>query len=153
MDRESGFGMNRVGERVEERTGSEVKNVKRKTTATLLAFLSTMMVFHGAETGMAGEAGTVYPLKIGSTRRYLVDQRGTPVFINGATPWSLAAQLSREDVERYLENRTALGVNSLIVTIPEAWYADGCRDEDGPNDFYGNKPFLTRNGRGRLPCR
>ncbi|MDX9975261.1 MAG: glycoside hydrolase family 140 protein [FCB group bacterium] len=103
--------------------------------------LSAVVLWAGI--AAAGE-GPAYPLKVGPTGRYLVDQRGAPVFINGDSPWSLAAQLSREDVDLYLRNRAALGVNSLIVTIPEGYYADGCRDEDGPNDHYGNRPFLTR---------
>ncbi len=90
-------------------------------------------------------AGPVYPLKASPNARYLVDQRGRPVFINGDTPWSLASQVSREDVELYLKQRAGLGVNSLIITIPEGYYCSGCRNADGPKDFYGNKPFLTRN--------
>ncbi|MBI1387271.1 MAG: DUF4038 domain-containing protein [bacterium] len=86
-----------------------------------------------------------YPLKASSNHRYLADQNDAPVFINGDTPWSLAAQVSDEDVVFYLENRKALGVNSIIVTIPEGYYCDGCRDEDGPQDYYGNKPFTTKN--------
>jgi hypothetical protein len=58
---------------------------------------------------VAAAEGPAYPLKIGPTGRYLVDQRGEPVFVNGDSPWSLAAQLSREDVELYLRNRAALG--------------------------------------------
>lgn len=98
----------------------------------------------GAGVRVAAGEGPAYPLKVGPTGRHLVDQRGEPVFINGNSSWSLAAQLSREDVELYLRNRAALGVNSLIVTIPEGFYADGYQDEDGPNDQYGNRPFLTR---------
>ncbi|MHC1764227.1 MAG: glycoside hydrolase family 140 protein [Verrucomicrobiia bacterium] len=86
-----------------------------------------------------------FPLRVGPDGRHLVDQRGAHFFINGDTPWSLASQVSREDVEAYLKHRAALGVNSLIITIPEGFYCDGCRDEGGPRDFYGNKPFLTPN--------
>src|SRR4030095_13720473 len=87
----------------------------------------------------------VYPLKASANCRYLVDQRSSPVFIKGDTPWSLASQVSREDVEVYLKQRAELGVNSLIITIPEGYYCDGCRDAEGPKDYYGNRPFLTRN--------
>lgn len=90
-------------------------------------------------------SGPAFPLKAGPTKRYLVDQTGRPIFINGDTPWSLASRVSREDVELYLKHRATLGVNSLIITIPEGYYCDGCRDEDGPQDFYGEKPFLTKN--------
>lgn len=85
-----------------------------------------------------------YPLRVGPDGRHLVDQQGTPFFINGDTPWSLAAQVSREDVELYLRHRAALGVNSLIITIPEGFYCTGCREGD-PRDFYGNRPFLVPN--------
>jgi len=33
--------------------------------------------------------------------RYLVDANNDPFFINGATPWSLIGQVSKEDAERY----------------------------------------------------
>jgi len=104
---------------------------------TLLASWATIAI--------GAEAGPAWPLKVGPTGRSLVDQQGVPVFLNGDAPWSLAGQLSREDVELYLKQRAELGVNSLIVTIPEGYYTDGSRDEDGPNDHYGNRPFLTRN--------
>lgn len=101
---------------------------------TILSFLCTTT-----------HASPVYPLKVGPTHRYLVDQANVPVFINGDTPWSLAAQVSKEDVLLYLKNRKALGVNSIIVTIPEGHYCDDCRGDDGPQDHYGNRPFITRN--------
>jgi hypothetical protein len=119
-----------------------MNDVRRLMSAWRLGLSTAVVVALWA--GIAAGAGPAYPLQVGPTGRYLVDQRGAPVFINGDSPWSLAAQLSREDVELYLRNRAALGVNSLIVTIPEGYYADGCRDEDGPNDHYGNRPFLTR---------
>jgi hypothetical protein len=93
----------------------------------------------------AQATGPVFPLKASANSRYLVDQRNRPVFINGDTPWSLASQVSREDVELYLKQRAGLGVNSLIITIPEGFYCDGCQDAEGPRDRYGHKPFLVRN--------
>jgi hypothetical protein len=86
-----------------------------------------------------------YPLKVSANKRFLVDQNNVPVFINGDTAWSLIAQLSREDAEHYLQDRGARGVNSIIVTCPEAYYCSKCRDSDGPQNYYGASPFTTAN--------
>ncbi len=86
-------------------------------------------------------AGPAYPLKVSANKRYLVDQRDVPVFLNGDTAWSLIAQVSKEDAELYLRDRASRGVNSIIVTSPEVYYCSNCRDKDGPQNFYGDSPF------------
>jgi hypothetical protein len=90
-------------------------------------------------------AGPKYPLKASANRRYLVDQNNVPVFLNGDTAWSLVTELSKADAELYLRNRASKGVNSIIVTCPEAYYCSKCKDKDGPRNFYGARPFATRN--------
>jgi hypothetical protein len=46
-------------------------------------------------------------LKVSENRRFLVHADGTPFFWLGDTAWELFHRLSREDAERYLENRRA----------------------------------------------
>jgi hypothetical protein len=46
-------------------------------------------------------------LKVSDNRRYLVHADGTPFFWLGDTAWELFHRLSREEAERYLENRRA----------------------------------------------
>lgn len=77
----------------------------------------------------------LYPLRIGPTRRYLVDAAGRPFLIHGDTAWSLISALNREEVERYLANRQAKGFNSIIVNLIEHKF-------NGPLNRYGEAPFL-----------
>jgi hypothetical protein len=84
-------------------------------------------------------AGTpVYPLKVGPTRRYLVDQNNVPFLIHGDTPWSLIVELSEPDAELYLENRRQKGFNSVIVNLIEHKFSS-----NPPNTLAGDPPFLT----------
>ncbi len=79
-----------------------------------------------------------YPLKVGSNRRFLVDQNNVPFLLQGDAPWSLFVGISKEDVELYLENRSKKRFNSLLVNLLEHKF---CRDP--PKNFYGESPFTT----------
>lgn len=83
-------------------------------------------------------AGPVFPLKVGPTHRYLVDQNNIPFLIHGDTPWSLIVELSEPDAELYLENRRQKGFNSIIVNLIEHKFAS-----NPPNNRAGDPPFLT----------
>ena len=76
----------------------------------------------------------IYPLRIGPTRRYLVDAQGVPYLIHGDTAWSLISGLTREEAERYLADRAARGVNSIIVNLIEHKF-------NGPANRNGEVPF------------
>ncbi len=65
----------------------------------------------------------VFPLKASADRRYLVDQNDQPFAVVGDTPWSLIAQLSEEDIARYLDDRAQRGFNALIVNLIEHKFA------------------------------
>ena len=83
----------------------------------------------------AMDAGTpAYPLRIGPTRRYLVDGNGVPFLIHGDTAWSIVSALTREEAEQYLANRAAKGFNSIIVNLIEHKF-------NGPINRYGKPPF------------
>jgi hypothetical protein len=81
-----------------------------------------------------------FPLKVSDDGRRIVDQSGVPYFINGDTPWSLIGQISKEDAEFYIQDCASRGINSLIVTLVEGYYAD-----NAPANFYGVEPFTTPN--------
>jgi hypothetical protein len=87
------------------------------------------------------DAGTVFPLTVAASQRYLVDQRGTPFFVNGDTAWSLTHNLSYDESVRYMENRRAKGINALIVSVPDAYGPDGSFSD--PPDRQGSRPFLA----------
>jgi hypothetical protein len=81
----------------------------------------------------------VFPLSVAPSGRFLVDQAGTPFFVNGDTPWSLTHNLSYDEAVRYMENRRAKGINALIVSVPDAYGPDGSPND--PPDRQGNRPF------------
>lgn len=81
-----------------------------------------------------------FPLRISSNRRFLVDNADRPFLIRGDAAWSLIAQLTREEVELYLEDRRRKGFNLLLVNLIEHHFADS-----PPKNAYGDGPFLGNN--------
>ena len=75
-----------------------------------------------------------YPVRVGPTRRYLVDRHGAPWLLHGDTAWSLITALRREEAERYLADRAALGFNAIIVNLIEHKF-------NGPATREGLLPF------------
>jgi hypothetical protein len=86
------------------------------------------------------KSGPVYPLKVGPTRRYLVDQRNVPFMIVGDSPQALTVNLSVADAEKFLANRRAAGFNTVWVNLLCATYTGG-RAEGTTYD--GIAPFKT----------
>jgi hypothetical protein len=83
-------------------------------------------------------ADGIYPIRVAPDRRHVVDQAGAPYLIFGDTPWSLISGLTKEEAERYLENRRRKGFNSIIVNLIEHKFR-------GPVNRYAQGPF-TRPG-------
>jgi hypothetical protein len=81
----------------------------------------------------------VYPLKVGSTGRLLVDQNDKPFFLAGDAAWSLIAQLSDADVDTYFANRKQLGFTWILVNLIEHLYAN-----NAPADLNGDAPFTGK---------
>jgi hypothetical protein len=81
-------------------------------------------------------AGWVYPLRVGPTSRYLVDQTGRPFFLAGDAAWSLIAQLSDPDVNLYLDNRQQLGFTTIMTNLIEHRFAT-----NAPANLAGDPPF------------
>lgn len=79
-----------------------------------------------------------FPLKVGPTGRYFVDQDDRPVLIQGDAAWSLIAAARREDVEVYLDDCVSKGFNAIIVNVVEAYFAP-----DPPRNLYREAPFTT----------
>ena len=59
----------------------------------------------------------VYPLKVSSNNRYLVDQNNVPFMIVGDSPHSLIGRMSKPDAEFYMANRERFGINTLWVEL------------------------------------
>jgi hypothetical protein len=79
-----------------------------------------------------------FPVRTEPGRRYLVDAADRPFLLHGDTAWSLIAQLRRDDVDLYLEDRRARRFNTLLVNLLEARFAT-----NAPANSYGDQPFLT----------
>ncbi|WP_207482602.1 apiosidase-like domain-containing protein [Arenibaculum pallidiluteum] len=85
-----------------------------------------------------GEAAPAFPVAPIPGRHHLADARGEPFLIHGDTAWSLIAQLTREEVDRYLADRRRRGFNTLLVSLIERRFA-----RNAPANAYGEQPFLT----------
>jgi hypothetical protein len=81
-------------------------------------------------------APAAFPLAIASGKRYLEDASGRPFLIHGDTAWSLIAQLIREDVDRYLDDRRMRGFNAILVNLIEHRFSTR-----PPFNAYGEPPF------------
>lgn len=74
-------------------------------------------------------------LKISDNKRYLVYEDGTPFFYLADTGWELFHRLSKEETEKYLENRRGKGFTVIqAVALAEL---DGLNTPDSE----GNKPL------------
>jgi hypothetical protein len=85
-------------------------------------------------------AAPVYPLKIGPSRRYLVDQRNRPFLIVGDSPQAMVANLSERQAERFLANRRRAGFNTVWVNLLCVEYTGGRADG---STYDGLRPFRT----------
>jgi len=84
--------------------------------------------------------GYLYPLKVGPTSRYLVDQTGKPFFLAGDAAWSLFSQLSDQDADTYLAARQQSGFNLVMASVIEHKFAS-----NAPRNIYGLGPFTGTN--------
>jgi hypothetical protein len=83
-------------------------------------------------------AAPAYPVKVGPTGRYLVDQNGAPFLIVGDSPQAMVGRLSEADAELFFADRQARGFNTVWINLLCASYI-GC-NPDG-STFDGILPF------------
>ena len=74
-------------------------------------------------------------------KRYLVDASGHPFLLHADAAWSLIADLSKEDAERYLEDRRKRGFNAVLVSLLERKYSSHATVDF--SNFYRHAPFTT----------
>ena len=87
-----------------------------------------------------------FPLAVGPTDRYLVDQAGAPVLIQGDTAWSIIASATLPEAEHYFRDRRDKGFNAVIVNLIERLFApDAPRTVDGIEPFAMPGDFATPN--------
>ena len=83
---------------------------------------------------------TAYPLKVGPTGRYLVDQQGTPFLIAGDSPQALMVNLSEAEADSFFADRQAAGFNTVWINLLCATYTGGRADG---STYDGIVPFTT----------
>ena len=109
-------------------------------------------------------AEAVYPVKVSSNHRYLVDRNNKPFLIVGDCPQSLTVNLSLAQTEMYFSNRQAHGFNvmwaNLLCTVYTAgrpngstydgilpftgYLAEGAKDLSHYDLSRPNEPFFAR---------
>ena len=101
---------------------------------------ATANAFACAPRDVSATSKNPFPLRAETGKRHLVDATGKPFFMNGDTAWSLIAQLRKEDVEIYLQDRKARGFNTILVSLLEHQFAT-----NAPANIHGDRPFLSDN--------
>lgn len=81
-------------------------------------------------------ASDIFPLEVGPTDKYLVDQNGVPTPVLGDTGWSLMAAVNLADAEVYLSDRQDKGFNTVLCNVIEHFFAD-----DPPANAAAEEPF------------
>lgn len=87
----------------------------------------------------------IYPLQLSSGNLYLIDQKGTPFFWSGEAAWSLIAQLSKADIDYYLDNRKEKGFTVIMVNLIEHKFCTYAPDNYYHEPPFTTKPFITPN--------
>ncbi|MEL7586958.1 MAG: DUF4038 domain-containing protein, partial [Prolixibacteraceae bacterium] len=80
-------------------------------------------------------------LVVSENKRFLEFEDGTPFFWLGDTAWELFHRLSKDDAEKYLENRRAKGFTVIQAVILAE--LDGLRvpNMEGERPLIGNDPL------------
>ena len=84
----------------------------------------------------ASSAQTLPRLQVSENKRFLVTADGRPFFWLGDTAWELFHRLTRQDAERYLEQRRAQGFTVIhAVVLAEL-------DALNTPNAYGERPLV-----------
>src|SRR6266849_8045003 len=106
----------------------------RTPLALAVACLSVLIL------AAALEAAPAYPVRVGPTGRYLVDQNDVPFLMVGDSPQAMIGKVSEADAELFFANRQSHGFNTVWINLLCAKYT-ACRP-DGKT-FDGIPPFTT----------
>ena len=107
--------------------------MNRKATIQAVVHLALLVVALGAT---AGEP--VYPVKVSSNGRYMVDQRGDPVFWLGTTQWQLFREYTLDDAKLILDKSRDKGL--VFVQVMLMGVGNGTK-----TNVYGHKPWIDNN--------
>lgn len=103
---------------------TEARCTRRRLLQAALGTAAGAMILDAgaarAQTAMNNSSpNAVFPVSSMAGQRYLKDATGQPFFIHGDTAWSLIAQLTREKVEKYLNDRQKRGFNAILANLLE----------------------------------
>jgi hypothetical protein len=79
-------------------------------------------------------------LKIAENKRFIVHADGTPFFYLGDTAWELFHRLSREEVDKYLENRRQKGFTVIQAVVLAELDGLNAPNANGDRPFADNDP-------------
>src|SRR5688572_28815837 len=83
-----------------------------------------------------GAAAQTKKLRISDNKRFFVNEKGQPFFWLGDTGWLLFSKLTREEAEKYLEDRRKKGFNVIQVMVLHTVSAA---------NVYGDSALINRN--------
>ena len=92
------------------------------------------------QTPAVAPPNTAYPLKVGVTGRYLVDQLNVPFLLTGDSPQALIVNLTEADADGFFADRQAAGFNAVWINLLCATYTGGRADG---STYDGIVPFTT----------
>lgn len=117
------------------------KQVGSKTRSYIIV-LSLVFFLASCDTGGGGggATGPIYPLKVSSNGRYLVNQQGDPFLMIGDAPQALMINASVDEADLLLANRASHGFNTVWIMLICDTYSGGRADA---STFDGLVPFTT----------
>ena len=111
-----------------------------KWLSALLLSLVLLFASCDAGGGGGGAAEPVYPLKVSSNGRFLVDQENEPFLMIGDAPQALMINASVDEAKTLLAHRASHGFNSVWIMLICNAYSGGRADA---STFDGIKPFTA----------
>jgi hypothetical protein len=87
----------------------------------------------------------VYPLKVSSNGRYLVDQNNRPWRVQADAAWLMSTNATPAEVDTYLATRKTQGFNSFYLMAMVHPVGYGSASPNAPNNHDGVAPFTTPN--------
>ena len=81
-------------------------------------------------------------LEVSESGHFIQHEDGTPFLWIGGTAWGLIQQLTREEVDLYLDSRQSLGFTVIQTVVHWSPHGGGMkRSPDNAPNAYGHKPF------------
>lgn len=96
---------------------------------------------------VGGSAPDIFPLRIAPNGRSLQQADGTPFLLVGDTPWTPEVNLTNAQIDTYLNNRQALGFNTIMFELVEHQFTTTPpQNVDGAVPFSSAGNFSTASG-------